>query len=335
MEKISILVPCYNEENNINPMAKTLTDIMKRYYGKYDYEILFRDNASTDNSLNIMRDIAMNDKHIKIIANARNYGVDSIKDTYYGRISGEICISIPCDFQEPPELIPEFISWYEKGYEVVAGQKCSSKEGKIKYFLRQLYYRIIQVFSDIPQIPNMSGIFLCTKRILNLYYNNNRYETFRYFLTDLGCEIKLIQYEQNKRRSGKSSYNIWRSLSFSISSLIDVSTTPLRIATIFGILCAAMSFFAGLTYLIMKLIWWDRFSAGMVPVMIAVFFLGSIQISFIGLIGEYVGTILKRVTPNNPPLVKELINFDNPDDDPYLIKSVQDNIIETEIETDR
>lgn len=308
---------------NIKPMAEVLVKIAETYSGKYDYEIIFRDNASTDNSLKEMKEVAAENKKIKVIANARNYGLDLQKDTIWSRCSGDIIISIPCDFQEPPELIPEFISWYEKGYEVVAGQKTSSKEGKIKYLFRQIYYKIIGNMSDVNQIPNMSGIILTSRRVLEIYHSGNEYENIRYFLTDAGCEIKLIQYEQQARRSGKSSYNMWSYLSFSISSMIDVSNTPLRIATVMGVICSMISFVVGIVYLIMKLIWWDRFPAGMAPAMIGVFFLGSVQLLFIGILGEYVGTILRRVTPNNPPLVKELINFDNGEDDPYLFNEVK------------
>ena len=318
MKKVSILVPVFNEEENIEPMSDALIKIMDGYEGRYDYEIVFRDNASTDKSLEILRKIASNNKKIKVIANVSNYGVDLLKDSFWGRFDGDIVISIPCDFQEPPELIPEFISWYEKGYEVVAGQKTSSKEGVIKYSLRQMYYKIISSISDVNQIPNMSGILLTSYRVLKLYHENNKYENIRYFLTDVGCDIKLIQYEQQKRRAGKSSYNFWRYLTFSIGSMIDVSDAPLRIATLMGVICSGISFLVGIVYLVMKLIWWDRFPAGMAPAMIGVFFLGSVQLLFIGILGEYVSTILRRVTPSNPPLVKELINYDKPAEDPYL-----------------
>lgn len=323
MKKISILVPCYNEEQNVSPMAKTLTAICQQMVD-YDYEIIFRDNASTDGTVAILREIAQNDQHIKVILNCRNYGVYAAKDTFRGRVSGDVLISIPCDFQEPPELIPEFIKWYEKGYEIVAGQKTSSKEGKIKYGLRQIFYKVIDMFSDYPQIANMSGIVLMSRRIKEMTWRGNGYLPFRNFVSDLGCDIKLIQYEQQRRKSGKSSYNLWRYLSFSINSLVSTSNTPLRIATVMGVICSALSFVMGIIYLVCKLIWWNRFPAGTAPILIGVFLLGSIQLFFIGLIGEYVAHMLQMVSPATPALVKELINFDNIEDDPYIVKSVVD-----------
>ncbi len=324
MKKISVLVPCYNEIDNVAAMAETLTSICKGLDG-YTYEIIFRDNASTDGTIEELREIAKNDRNIKVILNCRNYGVYADKDTFKGRVSGDILVFLPCDFQEPPELIPEFIYWYEKGYEIVAGQKTGSEEGAIKYGLRQLFYRIIAGLSDHPQIPNMSGILLTSRRIMELAWNGNLYEPFRFFASDLGCDIKLIKYNQKKRRSGKTSYNFWRYLSFSLNSLVSTTSIPLRIGTIAGVFLSAISFIFGIIYLICKLIWWDRFPAGMTPVLIGVFFLGSVQLLFIGLVGEYIGQILKMVTPTSPPLVKELINFEDSENDPYLVNEVSED----------
>ena len=320
MKKISVLVPCFNEEENVEPMANELNNILKNYDGKYDYEIIFRDNASIDGSLGKMRAVAHNNHHIKVIANSRNYGTDTKKDSFVGRVSGDVILSIPCDFQEPPELIPDFIEWWEKGYEVVCGQKTGSKEGKIKYGLRQLFYRILNTFSETPQYSNISGIVLMSRKIYDLYSQyNDMY--LRYFLADIGCEVKLIQYEQKKRRAGKSSYNIWRYLSFTIESMTSVSVAPLRLATVIGFLMSFVSFIIGIVYLVYKLIFWYEFDPGTAPIVIGMFFLGSVIIFFIGVLGEYVGRIFLLSSKQSPPIVKELINFDNPESDEFLFKS--------------
>ena len=320
MKKISVLVPCFNEEENVEPMANELNNILKKYDGKYDYEIIFRDNASTDGSLGKMRAVAYNNHHIKVIANSRNYGTDTKKDSFVGRVSGDVILSIPCDFQEPPELIPDFIEWWEKGYEVVCGKKIGSKEGKIKYGLRQLFYRILNTFSETPQYSNISGIVLMSRKIYDLYSQyNDMY--LRYFLADIGCEVKLIQYEQQKRRAGKSSYNIWRYLSFTIESMTSVSVAPLRLATVIGFLMSFVSFIIGIVYLVYKLIFWYEFDPGTAPIVIGMFFLGSVIIFFIGVLGEYVGRIFLLSSKQSPPIVKELINFDNPESDEFLFKS--------------
>ncbi|SDI90529.1 Glycosyltransferase involved in cell wall bisynthesis [Lachnospiraceae bacterium G41] len=319
MKKISILIPCFNEEKNVEPMVSTIIKIMEQYSGKYFYEVILRDNASIDNTLNVMRELAQKNKNIKVIANARNYGTNTKKDSFCGRVSGDVVISIACDFQDPPELIPDFISWWEKGYEAVCGKKIASKEGFIKYGLRQIFYSIIENFSDTPQYSNISGIVLMSRRLYDLStkYNDSY---FRYFIADIGYEVKFIEYEQQKRKSGKSSYNIWRYLSFAIDSLVSVSTAPLRLASVLGFISSFGCLIIGFIYLIYKLIFWDSFVVGTAPMVIGMFFLGSVLLFFIGVVGEYVGIILKTVTKQAPPIVKELINFEDIDNDPYLFK---------------
>lgn len=321
MKKISILIPCYNEEENIEAMKEALTEQMQAYRDKYDYELVFRDNASTDRSADVLRRIAAEDPHVKVIINARNYGMDVSKDTFFGRVTGDAILTIAADFQAPPELIPQFIYWWEQGYEVVCGQKLTSQENKGTFRLRQLFYKIIDHFSEIPQYRNMVGISLLSRRIYDIRKSSRMDAPFRYFISDLGCEVKLIPYEQQRRRAGKSSYNVRRYLSFAITSLISTSTVPLRIATVSGFFLALVSFVIGVIYLIIKLILWNRFSAGVAPLLIGVFFIGSIQLFFIGIVGEYVGNILHKVSRRPPPIVKELINID--EDDPYYVKQVE------------
>ncbi len=315
---ISITIPCYNEEKNIEPMTEALIQIADEM-PQYQFEIIFRDNASTDDSRAVLRRMCEKYPIVKAIFNARNYGADPQKSTFYGRVSGDVVIGLACDFQDPPELIPEFIKAWEEGYEVVCGIKTSSEEGKIKYQLRQLFYSIIDKFSEYPNYRNMSGIMLRSRRIFDMQGQSKNRKTARYFLADLGIEIKLIPYKQKKRRSGKSSYNLSRSLSFAINSLITTSKKPLRITTLFGLSMAVLSGVIGCVYLILKLLFWTRYPMGTAPILIGMFFLGSIQLLFIGVLGEYVGFILNEVTDKLPPVVTDLIGFDEDmkDNDPY------------------
>lgn len=328
MKKISFLVPCYNEELNIKPMVDALRTVMEPLSHTYDYEIIYRDNVSTDGSLSVLRSLAAEDRRIKVIVNAKNYGLDYRKNSFKGRISGDLVIMIAGDLQEPPELIPVFIQWYEKGYEAVCGQKIDSEEGWIKYHLRQLFYIIIDIFSDTKQYRNMSGIILLSRRLIDLLWSSDGYPAVRYFLSDLGCEVKMIPYKQKRRRYGATSFSLGASLSVAINALLETSIKPLRIATLLGLFMSVVSFLLGLTYLIMKLMYWYRFNTGTAPLLIATFFIGSILLFFVGVVGEYVGNILGRLKPHTPPIVRELINFDV--DDPYLIKHVNDNAEETE-----
>lgn len=309
-KKVSINVPCYNEEDNVKPMAEALSRIMQSL--DYDYEIIFRDNCSRDATRERLRELAAKDKHVKAIMLNRNYGTGGRgRRMRLGYSTGDVIIHIACDFQEPPELIPEFIRYWEQGYKVVAGQKTGSKEGKIKYFLRHVYYKIMNAFSDIPQYEHMSGIMLYDREVMEEILKIDEDIVLRNALADMGYEVKLIQYVQEKRRSGKSSYNVWRYLNFALNSLVNTSTAPLRLMTVAGFCMSIVSFLLGVFYFIMKLTLWYRFSAGMAPVLIGMLFLGSVQLLFMGVLGEYIGAILRKVSRQPDVIVSEKLNLDD------------------------
>lgn len=309
MKKISFVIACYNEVGNIEELVGRITNVMSKE--TYEYEIIFADNASGDGTQDVLRKLASENKRIKVILNNRNYGPNRSPRNAFRHVSGDVVIGLAADLQDPPELIPEFIREWEKGYKLVYGQKLSSDEGIIKHTLRSLYYSIIDFFSEVPQYKHLSGITLHDQNILNEMLNADPSIPFRYLITEMGYPVKLIPYKQRKRKSGKSSYNISRYFNFAMNSLISTSTIPLRIATLFGFFMVVICFIIGLIYLVMKLIYWDQFSIGIAPMLIGVFFLGSIQILFIGLVGEYVGAILKKLTKQMPVIEKELINFDD------------------------
>lgn len=310
MKKVSVCVPCYNEVGNVRDMAEILTSIMQSL--SYEYEIIFTDNCSTDGTKDILRELASKDAHIKVLMNSRNYGTDGRSDRNTMRyITGDVSIAIPCDFQEPPELIPEFIKYWEEGYQVVCGQKTSSEEGKIKYACRHLYYKIIQKLSNVPQYEHISGIMLIDRDILERFIKTDYDFQIRFAIADMGCKVKLIPYKQRKRKSGRSSYNIWRYLNYAITSLVTTSVAPIRIMTVAGLGFSFLSFAIGLIYLIWKLIWWQNFQMGTAPILIGMFFLGSVEIFILGIIGEYVGEILSRVSKIPDVVTTEEINIDS------------------------
>lgn len=310
MKKISICIACYNEEKNIENTYHRLTDILSKI-SNYEYEIIFEDNCSKDSSEKILRELAADDSRVKVIFNNRNFGaMRSAKNVFFSA-TGDAIISMPCDLQEPPEMIPVFIEEWEKGNSIVWGQKVKSEEGKIKYFCRCIYYKIISKFSDIPQYEQTTGFGIVDKSIMLAIKDMADPEMpTRYLVAELGYPVKLIPYTQQARKEGKSSYNIWKYFDFSINSLVRTSTVPLRITTIIGAMCAVISLIFGIVYLIYKLLNWDAFFVGMAPVVIAVFFLGSVQLLCIGMIGEYIGIILKKITKRPLVTEKERINFD-------------------------
>jgi len=308
---VGISIPCYNEYGNVRKMAETLIDIMEKT--GYRYYLFFIDNCSTDGTEGILRELAKEHKQIKGIMNRRNYGVidgRSFENAEKYKPKADVYISIACDFQEPPELIPEFLKYWEEGYDFVCGQKTSSKEGKIKYAFRCLYYKIIQGFSEVSQYNNMSGILLIDAEAGKSLAGADRDCDFRYKLADTGYEVKLIQYEQNKRVSGKSSYNIFSYLTFAITSMVNVSTKPLRMITVFGFLMSAISFVAAIVYFILKLILWYNFPVGIAPIIIGMLFIGSVQMFSLGVIGEYIGILVKKQTHMPEVSIKETFNLD-------------------------
>lgn len=312
MKKISVCIACYNEEENIYPMYAAATKQMEKFTDRYDYEILFADNDSKDGTRDILRSIAKNDKHVKVIFNTRNFGPMRSGTNCERRATGDVIVELPCDFQVPPELIEEYLKLWEEGNLIVCGQKFESEENKFKFFLRKVYYKIIKIFSDTPQYDQLCGLMVIDRKIVDVMRQVDEPEmSFRHLIAELGYKIKLVPYKQQKRKAGKSSYNIYRYFDFAITSLINTSYLPLRLSVILGLGISIICFIIGVVYLIYKLIHWDTFNAGIAPVLIGIFFLGAVQLFFLGILGEYIGMILKKTRKYPIVVEEEVINFDN------------------------
>lgn len=310
MKKVSILIPCYNEQENVRLMSEAIVDLFEKQLTQYDYELLFIDNDSSDQTRPILREICKNNEHIKAIFNAKNFG--QFNSPYYGMLqtTGDCTISMVCDFQDPVELIPQYLEAWEQGYKIVIGIKTSSKENPIMYHLRSVYYKMIKKFSDVEQIEHFTGSGLYDKDFIQVLRDLKDPTPFlRGIVAELGYKRKEIPYEQPERRAGKTHNNFLRLYDAAMLSFTSYTKIGLRMATFLGMGCGAISAVIGLIYLIMKLVLWDTFAAGMAPVLIGMFFLGSVQLFFLGFIGEYVLSINQRVM--NRPLVieEERINF--------------------------
>ena len=316
MKKISIGIPCYNEEENIELMYKAVTNEMRKL-PQYDYNIIFADNCSTDRSREILRRIAGEDKKVRVIFNSKNFGPQKSSVHLFSRVDGDAYIGIPCDFQDPPEMIPTFIEEWEKGNQIVWGQKTESNENKIKYGLRKVYYAIIDAFSPEPQLKQCTGFGLMSREVIDAVLPISMQDvsvSWRYLVLGHGFDIKLIPYTQRARERGKSSYTASTYFDFAMNSLINTSVKTLRIVTLLGIFMSIFSFIVALVYLILKLIHWHEFDAGMAPVLIGVFFLGSIQLLCLGVIGEYIASVIRKITPSTFVTESECLNFDEEDD---------------------
>lgn len=310
MKKISILVPCYNESGNVRNMYEAITSVMKKVKN-YDYEQLYIDNCSGDNTWEILKDIAAHDKKVKVIENEANFGPGRSGSYGMYQTTGDASICLACDFQDPPELIPRFIKKWEEGYKVVWGRKTGSKENKLMYGIRTIYYKIIKALSSVEQYEQVTGFGLYDKEVVTRMKNSGEPSPiFRNLVADYGYRIGFVDYYQPERKNGKSSYNFFSYFDTAMQSLINTSKIPLKLAMFIGALISGISFIIALIYLILKLIYWNRFIAGAAPIVIGIFFLGGVQLLFLGIIGEYVGEILTRVT-NRPLVVEhERLNFD-------------------------
>ena len=311
MKKISVMIPCYNEEENVKPIAYAVTDILEKELSQYDYELLFIDNCSTDKTRIYLRELCAENKRIKAILNARNFG--QFNSPYYGmcQTTGDCTITMCCDFQDPVEMIPKFVKEWEAGYKIVSGIKTSSKENGFIYFLRTVYYRLIKKMSDVEMIEHFTGFGLYDKSFIQLLRElDDPIPFIRGIVAEFGYKRKEIEYEQPKRRAGKT-HNNWYSLyDAAMLSITSYTNVGLRIAVLGGFVCAGISFLIGLIYLVLKLIYWESFSAGTAPMVIGMFFIGSVQLFFIGLLGEYIMNINQRVMHRPLVIEEERLNFD-------------------------
>jgi len=310
MKKISVLIPCYNEAENAAPISQAVTEILDRELPQYDYELVFIDNDSTDGTRDILRSLCASNPRIKAILNARNFG--QFNSPYYGmlQVTGDCCIEMVADFQDPVEMIPKYVREWEKGYKIVIGIKTSSKENRLMYWLRSCYYKTIKKLSDVEQIEHFTGSGLYDREFIEVLRNLDDPTPFlRGIVAELGYKRKEIPYEQPKRRAGKTHNNFYRLYDAAMLSVTSYTKAGLRLATIFGSICAVISMLVALVYLVMKLIWWDRFPAGMAPMLIGMLFLGSVQLFFIGFLGEYIMSINQRVMKRPLVVEEERINF--------------------------
>lgn len=315
MPKISVMIPCYNEEENVREIADAVISEIEGKLPKYEYELLFIDNDSQDRTREYLRKMCNDNKNIKAIFNAKNFG--QFNSPYYGlcQTTGDCTIAMCCDFQDPVEMIPKLVKEWENGYKIVCAIKTSSKENKFIRFLRTSYYKLIKKLSDVDQIEHFTGFGLYDKEFIEVLRNLDDSTPFlRGIVAELGYKRKDIEYEQQERKAGKTHNNFYTLYDAAMLSFTSYTKAGLRAATIIGFLMSAISMVIAVVYLIMKLIYWDRFAAGMTPVLLCVCVLGSVQLFFIGFLGEYVLSINKRMMKRPLVIEEERINFENTDE---------------------
>lgn len=305
---MSIVTPCYNEAENIDELYRRLVAVMATL--PYDYEHIFIDNASTDGTIGKIKNIAAQDNRVKLIVNARNFG--HIKSPYYGILqsSGDACVLIASDLQDPPEMIVEFIKKWEEGFKTVLAVKPESEESSAMFFLRKIYYRFITQISEVPLVKNATGAGLYDRAVVDILRGiHDPYPYFRGLLCEIGFPIALVPFKQPRRQRGITKNNFYTLYDIAMLGITNHSKLPLRLMAMSGFLLSFLSLFVALVFFIAKLVYWNFFQLGSAPMLISIFFFGAIQTFFIGVLGEYIGSIHTQV--RNMPLVVEIerVNF--------------------------
>lgn len=312
MKKLSIMVPCYNEEENVVPMSEALVKQLEAM-PQYDYEILFIDNCSTDSTRVLLRKICEGNKKIKAIFNTRNFG--QFNSPYHAicQTTGDCTITICCDFQDPIDMIPKFVEEWENGYKIVCGVKTSSKESKIMYALRSIYYKLIKKLSKAEQIEHFTGFGLYDKSFVEVLRDlDDPIPFIRGIVGELGPKFKTIEYEQQKRRAGKTSNNFFSLYDAAMLSFTSYTKIGPRAAVFGGVMMSGGSALAALVCLILKIIDPEYFfTTGTAAIILTILFAVGLQIFFLGLLGEYILSINTRVMKRPLVIEDERINFDD------------------------
>jgi len=314
MKRISVLTPCYNEEDNVQQVYERVKAVFADL-SNYNYEHIFIDNASTDKTVEIIKSIAAVDKNVKLIVNARNFG--PVRSTYHGLLQtkGDAVCTMAADLQDPPETIKNFVQRWEEGYKIVVGIKPESHENPLMFTVRKAYYRFISTISEVPLIRNFNGFGLYDKKVMDILRGmDDPYPYFRGLISEIGFEVARVPYIQHVRQRGKTKMNLYVLYDVAMLGITSHSKLPLRLATMAGFGLSIFSLLVSFVYLFYKLLFWDTFQVGIAPLVIGLFFFSSVQLFFTGLLGEYIAMIHTQVVKRPLVVEKERVNFDNTSD---------------------
>lgn len=309
MKHISVVMPCYNEEMNVEKAYNAVKDLFASQQD-YDYEHIFIDNASEDGTFEILRRLAAADKRVKLIRNVRNFG--HIRSPFHGLLqaSGDAVVLMVADLQDPPALVTEFIKRWEAGSKIVVGVKTHSDENGLMFRVRKLYYHLMNHISEVRHIENFTGFGLYDRQVMDILRKiEDPYPYFRGLIADIGFEIARVEYLQPARKWGITKNNFYTLYDMAMLGLTNYSKIPLRVATFFGFAMSLASLLVAAAYFVYKLIYWQEFSLGIAPIVIGLFFMFSAQLFFLGIVGEYIGSIHTKVLKRPLVVEKERVNF--------------------------
>ncbi len=310
MPFISVVTGCFNEEGNVRELYERVRAVIEAL-PDYTYEHLFIDNASTDGTVAVLRELADADARVRVIVNTRNFG--HLRSPHHAMLqaSGEAVIYIVADLQDPPELIADFLAKWREGYKVVVGVRSASEEHAPMRWVRSAYYAVIERLSEVPLVRNFTGFGLYDREVMaKVREIDDPYPYFRGMICDLGYKRAEISYYQPARKHGLTKNNSYTLYDLAMLGVTNHSKVPLRLATMAGFLLASLAMGVSIIYLVMKLIFWHTFDFGLAPVLIGIYFFGAVQLLFIGIVGEYIGAIHTQVYHRPLVVEKERINFD-------------------------
>lgn len=300
---VGVVLPCYNEEGNVDELYERLTKVFEGL-PQYTYELLFIDNASTDGTVAKVKALIERDSRVKLICNARNFG--HIRSPFHAMLecSGDCVIGMCTDLQDPPELIPQFLEQWERGASMVIGKKKTSQESPAFFAIRGLYYKLARAMAEVPLLEHVTGFGLYDRRVIEIMRDlDDPYPYVRGLIVEIGLPYVTVPYHQPLRKRGITKNNFYALFDMAMLGITSHSKAPLRLATIAGFILSGLSLLVAFAFLLLKLTFWYALPAGYAPVVIGVFFLGSVQIFLIGLLGEYIGAVLTQVRKR--PLVIE------------------------------
>ena len=311
MKHITVVTPCYNEEENVEEIHRQAREVLETIEG-VTYEHLFIDNFSSDRTPELLRAMASADPKVKVIFNARNFG--HIRSPYHGLLQarGDAAILLVADLQDPPELMKAFIEHWRNGAKLVVGVKPTADESGLMFAIRRAYYRTVTRIADVKLIQNFTGFGLYDRKVLEeLRRIDDPYPYLRGLVSEVGFEAVQVPYNQPRRKRGITKNNFYTLYDIAMLGITSHSRVPLRIATMVGFALSGLSLVVSLLYLFLKIFFWSEFSAGTAPILIGMFFFASVQLFFIGRLGEYVGAILTHVMKRPLVVERERLNFDN------------------------
>ncbi|SRR5579884_1788185 len=316
MKAITIITPCFNEEHNVEELYRRVREQFVRLR-RYRYEHIFIDNSSTDNTVAKLRTIAAQDQNVKIIVNARNFGHIRSPMHAFLQARGDAVIGIVADLQDPPEMIPQMLQKWEEGYSMVLCVKRSSQENPLMFWLRKRYYAWVQRLSSIETFENFTGFGLYDRKVVEAVRSfGDPYPYFRGMIAEIGLPYFRLYYDQPVRKRGITKNNFYTLYDLAMLGVTNLSKVPLRAVTFLGFACSVLSLLVAVAYLVYKLMFWSRFNVGIAPLVIGLFFLGSVQLLSMGILGEYIGSIQTQVQKRPYVIEKERINFEYPPGEP-------------------